>query len=125
MPRETATERRARESREFHAAEIKWESENPMRLLNALAHANHLGVPARVFYRYNDVLYYAFGDDSPAGMGLMCDTVAELSEHMMSIIECSLQDVANKEAHERRLQQIRLELMERLSDVEKEAIGLA
>jgi hypothetical protein len=116
--------REAREAREAHEAEALWEAQKPTRLLHALARADQLGVPARVFYRYENVLYFAFGDDSKEGMGLMCDTVAELSEHMMTIIETSLQDVANHQAHQRRLQTVKAELLERLSDVEKEALGL-
>jgi hypothetical protein len=124
MPKETAVERRAREAQEAREAEALWKAQKPTRLLHALARAGQLGVPSRVFYRNDGVLYYAFGDDGTAGMGLMCDTVAELGEHTMTIIETSLQDVANEQAHIRRLQTVKAELLERLSDVEKEALGL-
>ena len=121
--RETAAERRAREAREQREADERWEAEKPQRLLKALARADELDIPARVFYRHDDVMYYSFRT-SPDVQGTWCDTVAELSERIMTNIESDLEQVAAERARARRLAQVKEELIARLTDEEKEALGL-
>lgn len=120
-----AAERRAREARERQEAAEKWEAEKPMRLLKALALADNLGVPARVFYRGNEELYWAFGDTDPSGMVACCDTFAELSDHGMWIIENRLEGVAAEQNRKRRLGRVKEEVLGRLTAEEKEALGFS
>lgn len=48
MTRETASERRAREVREAHEAQLVFQSELPMTMLRLLARANSLDVTTKV-----------------------------------------------------------------------------
>ncbi len=120
MAKETAKERRAREALEAQEAEARWEAEKPLRLLTALARAHDLDLEGRVYHRYDNVMYYAFaldGDD-------ISDTVAELSEHVMGLIESRLDAVAEERARRVRLAEVRRGVIARLTEEEREALGL-
>ena len=131
MPKETATQRRAREAAEVRARTEKWEAEKLSRLLHALARAyslNYLGVEAAVTHRYNNVLYYSFkfpaiADGNRAYPEIYCDPVEELSEYVMTLIENDLLELDLRRVKEQRLNQVRQELLARLSDEEREALG--
>ena len=130
MTKETATQRRARERKELVRAqqerEQKFEAEKSTRLLHALARADRLGVVANVFYRYEDVLIYQF-DFSQVNLPnswAFCDTVAELSEWMMDSIENQLKLVEEARDRGKRLKNIKNEVLARLTDEEREALGI-
>jgi hypothetical protein len=129
--KETATQRRARERQELVRAqqerEQKFEAEKSTRLLHALARAHDLEVDAQMFYRYDNVLYYDF-DFSRIGLpnilDTFCDTVAELSEGEMVIIENQLTLVEESRDRSKRLANIKKEVLARLTDEEREALGV-
>jgi hypothetical protein len=123
MPRETATERRAREAAETRVKQEKWEQEKPMRLLNALARAHDLGIKAYVTHRYNDVLYYTFhtDDDIFENYGNPVDALAEWT---MASIEAELDEVQKRRDRESYLLALRAELLSTMTDEEREALGL-
>jgi hypothetical protein len=123
MHKETAAERRAREAEEVKAREAKWEAEKPMRLLMALARANELNIDAVMCYAGADdhVLYYSF---IFGGWNSYSDPYVKLGEGTMECIENELANIAAKRAKERRLRQVKEELLARLTDEEREALGL-
>lgn len=133
MPKETAAQRRKREREELELEiaqrerELRFEAGKPLRLLNALARAERLGVKAQVFYRYEDVLYYEFDFsriDLPNSLEIFSDTVAELSKWMMDSIENQLKLVEESRDRSKRLLQLRKDVLARLSDEEREALGV-
>lgn len=120
--KETAKQRRERERQEQLAAEALWEAERPMRLMHAMARARDLGAEAYVYHRYEDVLYYLF--DLSEEEGLLTDPVVELSEHLMGVIEARLDHIAQQRKRAQHLARIKEDLIARLSDDEREALGL-
>lgn len=126
--RETATERRAREAAEAQAAAEAWERVKPARLLRAMASATSLIKPglayaARVFLKYEDVMYYEFR----LGKGYedyFCDTVEGLSEYQMVEIERRLEELHEAELKRVRLEKLRQDVLGRLTEEEREALGL-
>lgn len=121
--RETAAERRAREAQEAREAEARWEEEKPMRLLRALARANDLGIGARVYHRYDNTMYYEF-NTSVDYNGTWSDPVIELSEYVMSKIENDLDAIQEERKRRQHLAQVKQDVIARLTDEEKQALGL-
>lgn len=117
-----AAQRKANEE-ELAALEAAWEASKPLRLLNAMARANELpDAEIRVFYRFDDVLYYSYKINPmeyPSS-----DSYAELSEHVMQLIEQELTDYENEMRRVHHLSKIKADLIARLTDEEKEALGL-
>jgi hypothetical protein len=131
MTKETATQRRARERQELVRAqqerEQKFEAEKSIRLLHAIARAHHQGVDAQMFYRYDNVLYYDFNFSKinlPNSYDSICGPVAELSEWMMDSIENQLKLVEEARDRGKRLANLKKEVLARLSDEEREALGV-
>lgn len=120
MAKETSAQRRAREFYEAEEARQKFEAEKPIRLLNALAEANSLGVSASVYYRYDNVLYYSFRFEDWE----LSDTFVELEQWTLDSIENKLNEIRKERDHKKYLNKIKNELLERLTDEEKEALGL-
>lgn len=121
--KETTTERRARVALAEQQAQARWEAVKHQRLITALARAHDLGVSASVYHRHGNVVYYSFSicvDYS----GTWTGTVAELSEHVMSGIESDLDGIAAEQARRRHLAQVKEDLIARLSNDEREALGL-
>jgi carbonic anhydrase/acetyltransferase-like protein (isoleucine patch superfamily) len=121
--KETATQRRAREAQEAQLANQKWEAEKSDRLLRALAWASDLNMLARVYHRYDNIMYYEFRFDEQIH-DVYHDPVAELSDHMMTLIESRLQESNQQRVKQMRLVQLREDVISRLSDEELEALGL-
>lgn len=121
MAKETVAQRRARETQEADVRAEKWEAEKPMRLLRALARANDLEVGARVYYRADNILYYEF---KFSGYDYYHEPVVELGESTMDLIDQELDELEAKRVKERRLRQVKEELLARLTDEEREALGL-
>jgi hypothetical protein len=131
MTKETATQCRARERQELVRAqqerEQKFEAEKSTRLLHALARAYDQGVKAVMFYGYDNVLYYNFNFSNinlPSQQHTFCDTVAALSVWEMDSIENQLKLVEESRDRSKRLENIKNELLARLSDEEREALGI-
>jgi len=120
--RETRAQRRAREAQEAQIAAARWNEQKHLRLLSALARAQDLGVDACVYYR-NGVMYYKFNTNVEYN-GNWHDPVAELMEHVMEYIEQDLEKVAAEQQRSRRLAQVRQDVLSRLSEEEREALGL-
>jgi uncharacterized membrane protein YheB (UPF0754 family) len=123
MPKETAAQRRAREAQEAQLANQKWEAEKSDRLLRALAWASDLNMLARVYHRYDNIMYYEFAFDEQIH-DVYHDPVAELSDHVMTRIESRLQESHQQHVKRMRLAQLREDVISRLSDEELEALGL-
>lgn len=121
MAKETVAQRRARETREANARAEKWEAEKPMRLLRALARANDLEVKASVYHRADNILYYEFNFGS---WELYSDPVVELGESTMDLIDQEIFKLEAKRVKEHRLRQVKEEILARLTDEEREALGL-
>ncbi len=131
IAKETPAQKRRREREELEITqrerELRFEAEKPLRLLNALARAERLGVKAQVFYRYEDVLYYEFDFSHislPNSMETFCDTVAELSEWMMDSIENQLRLVEEARKRKEHLLEVRMQVLARLTEEECEALGI-
>jgi hypothetical protein len=121
MAKETVAQRRAREAQEANARAEKWEAEKPMRLLYALARAHDLDVKANVYFKADNILYYEFNFGNWENYS---DPVVELGEATMDLINQELGSITIKRAKERRLRQVKEELLARLTDEEREALGL-
>jgi hypothetical protein len=124
MPRETATERRARDAIEARVKQEKWEQEKPMRLLNALARAHDLGIKAYVTHRYIVDLYYVFHFDDDIFEN-HDNLVCALAEWTMDSIEASLDEIQKRRDRESYLLALRAELLSTMTDEEREALGLS
>lgn len=122
MPKETATERRTREATEARIALEKWEAEKPMRLLRALARMpqNDPEMRGRVFFKHDQLMYLFYSIQSEE----ICGYVNELSVHMMSYIENVVVDYEVKRQKEVRMLALRAELLSKMTDEEREALGL-
>lgn len=116
---------RAREfAREEHKqSEIRWQTEKPARLLSALAQATDLGVNASVFTRYDGIIYYSF---ELGGLydAAYTDSFDELEISHMSHIESELNQIQARREREAHLARVKRDLIDRLSDDEREALGL-
>lgn len=119
--KETAKQRRERERREALEAERLFEAERADRLMHAMARARNLGVVAYFYHRYDNVLYYSFS--FPDGE-LITDTVVELGSWTMESIERRLADVEREQSRARHLERVKQELLARLTEDEREALGL-
>ena len=131
IAKETPAQKRRREREELEIAqrerEQRFEFEKSTRLLHAMCRAQALGVKASVFYRYDDVMYYEFDFSQiglPNSLDTFCDTVAELSEWLMASIENQLDLVEESRNRSARLLQVRKDVLERLTDEEREALGV-
>jgi hypothetical protein len=131
IAKETPAQKRRREREELEITqrerELRFEAEKPLRLLNALARANKLGVEAGVYYRYDDVLYYDFDFSRvnlPNSLETFSDTVAELSEWMMDSIENQLKLVEESRKRKEHLLEVRMQVLARLTEEECEALGI-
>jgi hypothetical protein len=129
--RETAAQWRQRNLAALNQArqerEQKWGSEKSTRLLHALARAHDQGVDAQMFYRYDNVLYYEFNFSRitlPNILDMFYGGVAELSEGEMIIIENQLKLVEESRDRSKRLENIKKEVLARLTDEEREALGV-
>jgi hypothetical protein len=121
--KETAAQRRAREAAAARAAEERWEREKPARLLRAMATATDLNVEARVYHRYDSVLYYSFRLGSH-GEDVFSDPVAELGEWTMQNIEQRLGELREAELKRIHMEAVRREVISLLTDEQREALGL-
>jgi hypothetical protein len=120
--RETATERRAREAAEMRAAVEVWQSRRPFRLLEALARANGLlDVESRVFYRDGSMHYEFDCGNYERADGL----VIELNSWTMDMIDKMLDDVEERLVKQRRMENLRREVLSKLTDEEREALGIS
>jgi hypothetical protein len=125
MTKETPKERRARQRQEAKiAAEqeaVEWSIQRPVRLLNALARAESLGIEASVYIRY-DRMYYSFrfgGQyDSPT-YGL----VDMIYQDTMEYIERELDIIDSSMERQRHLKELKKTLLENMTADEKEALG--
>jgi hypothetical protein len=129
--KETSAQKRRREREELEIAQreraLRFEVEKSSRLLHAMARANNLGCDASVFYRYDNVLYYQFDFtrvNLPNSLETFSDTVDELSEWMMESIENQLKLVEESRDRSKRLLQLRKDVLARLSNEEREALGV-
>jgi hypothetical protein len=121
-PKETAAERRAREAAEARVAQEAWEISKPMRLLQALARAQDLGIEGcRVRHRKDGVLCYEFYFTD---YNTYADPVEELSEWTMQCIENDLQEIQAERHKQQHLREVREKTLATLTDEQKEALGL-
>jgi hypothetical protein len=120
--RETATQRHAREAMEARIAAAKWNEQKHLRLLQAMAAASDVNVRAQVFYR-GVLICYSFSWDT-YGDDVLSEPVADLTEWQMQSIEQRLSELREAELKRQRLAQVRAQVLERLSDEEREALGL-
>jgi hypothetical protein len=119
--KETYAQRQARLDAEDRLRVEKWEAEKPLRLLKALARANALGVEAFMHNLHDNILYYSFDF---GGCNYYNDPYLDLGESNMCCIETELDVIEATQTKDRRLKAVRQGLLERLSDEEKEALGL-
>lgn len=123
MPKQTALQRaQLREQAEQRAQEQEaaWQACKHERLIQALAQAHSLDVPAQVYMRYSDVVYYHFSFEGT----VYSDPVAELSEHMMSVIEQALMEIKQARERKQALRQVYEDLMQELTPEQQEALRM-
>lgn len=118
--KETIAERRARQRREENEAAQLFEAAKPMRLLHAIAEATQLGFTANMYFRNDNVLHYYFDLDND----VYSDTYAELSSWLLDSIENKLNQIREERSRKTRLEKVKLELLARLTNEEKEALGI-
>lgn len=119
MPKETAAARQAREAKEARIAEEKWEAEKPMRLLKALARLDDKA-HACVYMHCGGMRYKFTIPDSDIFEGY----VDQLSDWTMRYIENTIDDYEAKRQKEAYMLALRAELLSKMTDEEKEALGL-
>ena len=123
MPKETATERRAREAAEARIAQEKWEAKKLMRLLKALAR-----VPQGDFNISGTVCMAESGEMKCAfwtpDTGHIVAFVDELTEWTMQYIETAIDNYEEKRKRDSYMLALRAELLSKMTDEEKEALGL-
>lgn len=123
MPKQTAAQRAAERVRAAQRAqdqEAVWQAHKHERLIQALAQAHNLDVPAQVFMRYSDVVYYHFRFEDVT----YSDPVVELSEHMMSVIEQALMEIKQARERKQALRQVYEDLMQELTPEQQEALRM-
>jgi hypothetical protein len=121
MPKQTAAQRaaeRAQAEQEALDRETAWQACKHERLIQALAQAHNLNMPAQVYMRYSDVVYYHFRFEDVT----YSDPVAELSEHMMSVIEQALMEIKQARERKQALRQVYDDLMQELTPEQQEAL---
>lgn len=125
MPKETATERRAREAQEARIALEKWEAEKPMRLLKALARlpngTRHYDDAHSYVYMHANGMRYVF---SIPDLDTIVGYVDELTSWTMEYIEGVISDYEAKRQKEAYMLALRAELLSKMTDEEREALGL-
>ena len=125
MPKETATERRAREAQEARIALEKWEVEKPMRLLKALARlpneTRHFDDAHSCVYMHANGMRYVF---SIPDLDTIVGYVDELTSWTMEYIEGVISDYEAKRQKDVYMLALRAELLSKMTDEEKEALGL-
>ena len=120
-------QRREKVAMEQEAMEQKFQAEKSTRLLHAIAKAQSLGVEAHVYYNSSNELYYEFDFSNinlPNSLDVFCDPYEELSSWTMDSIENQLQMVHDLKYKKERLNALKKEVLARLTDEEKEALGL-
>ena len=119
--RETAAERRAREAVEAREAEVRWEAEKPMRLLRVLVRAQNLGLYTNLSMMGDDINVAITSQDYTSQH---YTAMSVLTEWQMQTIEQDMEDREHEKQRQTRLNEIRQGLMGRLTEEEKEALGL-
>jgi hypothetical protein len=123
MSKQTAAQRAAERvlaAQRAQNQEAVWQAHKHERLIQALAQAHHLDVPAQVYMRYDDVVYYHFRFEDVT----YSDPVVELSEHMMSVIEQALMEIKQARERKQALRQVYDDLMQELSPEQQEALRM-
>lgn len=121
--KETAKQRQERERREAQEAERIFDEGKADRLMHAMARARDLGVEGYFYHRYDSVLYYMFSFPGP-GSEICSDTVAELGPRTMAAIEREMDAIQERRDREQHLEQVKQDLLLRLTDEEQEALGI-
>lgn len=123
MPKQTAAQRaaeRAQAAQKARDQEAAWQAHKHERLIQALAQAHNLDVPAQVYMRYDDVVHYHFRFEDVT----YSDPVAELSEHMMGVIEQALMEIKQARERKQTLRQVYDDLMQELTPEQQEALRM-
>lgn len=121
MARETRAERNAREAQQREEYRLNWEKERPMRLLEAMARCERLGVSTLVYHKAGQLAYsfYFDVDGYNTASGLFC----ELEESTMQWVESKLDEVQRERDHHTRMKNLKEDVLKRLTDEEREALG--
>jgi len=120
MAKETAADRRAREAVEAREAQARWEAERPMRLLRVLARANDLGLFTNLFID-DDIHITITSQDCTYYHHLY---LSELTEWQMQALEQDMEDREQEKQRQARLNEIRQDVLNRLTQEEKEALDI-
>jgi hypothetical protein len=123
MSKQTAAQRAAERvlaAQRAQNQEAVWQAHKHERLIQALAQAHNLNMPAQVYMRYDDVVYYHFRFEDVT----YSDPVVELSEHMMSVIEQALMEIKQARERKQALRQVYDDLMQELSPEQQEALRM-
>ena len=125
MTRETATERRAREALEARAAMEQWERDRPMALLHLLARVSETrkrgaDLQAEVFFDDGEMKISIIGE----GRFGWIEPVNEVEEWEVNNMLQALFVEGERQDQIKRRERIRLEVLAKLTDEEKEAVGL-
>ena len=125
MTRETATERRAREALEAREAMEQWERDRPMALLHLLARVSETRK------RGADLQADIYFDDGKLKISITgerlfgwIEPVNELEEWQVNTMLQALFVEGERQDQIKRRERIRLEVLAKLTDEEKEAVGL-
>ena len=125
MTRETATERRAREALEARAAMEQWERDRPMALLHLLARVSETRK------RGADLQADIYFDDGKLKISITgerlfgwIEPVNELEDWQVNTMLQALFVEGERQDQIKRRERIRLEVLAKQTDEEKEAVGL-
>jgi hypothetical protein len=121
MAKETAADRRAREAVEAREAQARWEAQRPMRLLRVLARANDLGLFTNLYIMDDDIHITITSQDCTYYHHLY---LSELTEWQMQALEQDMEDREQEKQRQARLNEIRQDVLNRLTQEEKEALGI-
>lgn len=116
---EPVTVRQTRVVQKEPMVQSAWEAKRCERLLRAMALANQLNVPVQVSYKHNQ-LGYKF---DLTGFN-QWESVSSMDEWIMDCIDNQLADMLKRQQRKEYLKKVKAELLNTLTDDQKEALGL-
>lgn len=125
MPRETATQRRARQSREARESQEDWARTLPMKVLQDMARARKLGVQVTVDSQEHEPwVHVSFMDDQEDCCVVKVGDAEQCTPSWAYGVTSLLDSVQARHDAAFRKEMLRKSALEKLSKEEREALGI-
>ena len=125
MPRETATQRRARQSREARESQEDWARTLPMKVLQDMARARKLGVQVTVDSQEHEPwVHVSFMDDQEDCCVVKVGNAEQCTPSWAYGVTSLLDSVQARHDAAFRKEMLRKSALEKLSKEEREALGI-